>query len=192
MTNGSHGSLERIPGALFRAMGTLVLQKKDCAREALAYELKEHLEKLGVRYHVRTLKRQLTGSVSSVPPEVQGAMRHVLLSANGLRTDDDIDRALRTAGLWIEPAYRQPAYLSSERLVPLAQLWLLFNRTRSKRALAKVLSERLACQGVCLKVDPLQNILAGIQPLARREVREALLALLSAHGIASGEESTLL
>ena len=35
MANGSHGSLERMPGALFRAMGTLVLQKKDCAREAL-------------------------------------------------------------------------------------------------------------------------------------------------------------
>ena len=95
MATGSHGSLERMPGSLFRAMGTLVLQRKDCAREALAYELQEHLETLGIDYHVRTLKRQLTGSVSSVPPEVQGAMRHVLLRANGLRTDLDIDKALR-------------------------------------------------------------------------------------------------
>ena len=44
MANGSHGSLERMPGALFRAMGALVLQKKGCDREALAHELKEHLE----------------------------------------------------------------------------------------------------------------------------------------------------
>ena len=30
-------------------MGTLVLQKKDCSREALAFELREHLETLGVK-----------------------------------------------------------------------------------------------------------------------------------------------
>ena len=189
MPNGSHGSLERMPGALFRAMGALVLQKKDCTREALAYELQEHLETLGVDYHVRTLKRQLTGSVSSVPPEVQGAMRHVLLRANGLRTDLDIDQALRTAGLWVALQDRHPERLSSERIVPLAQLWLLFNRTKSKRGLAMLLSKRLARQGVHLRVDPLQTILAGKQPLARREVHEALLALLTAYGIASEAEA---
>ncbi len=56
MANGFHGSLERMPGALFRAMGALVVQKKDCSCEALALELQEHLETLGVDYHVRTLK----------------------------------------------------------------------------------------------------------------------------------------
>jgi RNA polymerase primary sigma factor len=189
MANGSHGSLERMPGALFRAMGALVLQKKDCAREALAHELKEHLETLGVDYHVRTLKRQLTGSVSSVPPEVQGAMRHVLLRANGLRTDVDIDKALRRAGLWVALEDRQPARISSERIVPLAQLWLLFNPMHSKRGLAMLLSKQLARQGGHLKIDPLQNILSGRQPLAQREVYEALLVLLSVHGIASEHDA---
>jgi len=189
MANGSHGSLERMPGALFRAMGTLVLQKKDCAREALAYELQEHLETLGVGYHVRTLKRQLTGSVSSVPPEVQGAMRQVLLRANGLRSDSDIDQALRTAGLWVALQDRHPERLSSERIVPLAQLWLIFNSTESKRGLAILLSKRLAGQGVHLGVDSLQSILAGKKPLARREVHEELLALLMEFGIASEAEA---
>ena len=82
MANGSHGSLERTPGALFRAMGALYLRKTDYSREALARELKEHLETVGVDYHVRTLKRQLTGSVATVPPEVQSAMRHSLCVAN--------------------------------------------------------------------------------------------------------------
>ena len=136
MAKSSHGSLERTPGALFRAMGTLVLQKKDCSREALAFELREHLETLGIDYHVRTIKRQLTGGVSSVPPEVQGAMRHVLLRANGLGTDLDIENALRTARLWVVPEEREPEYLSAGRIVPLAQLWLLLNPTHSKRALA--------------------------------------------------------
>lgn len=189
MANGSHGSLERTPGALFRAMGALFLQKKECSREALARGLQEHLETFGVGYHVRTLKRQLTGSVSSVPPEVHGAMRQVLLRANGLRTDRDIENALGAAGLWVPPENRQPKYVSSERIVPLAQLWLLFNPTESRRGLATVLFARLARRSVHLNVDPLQNILAGRQRLARREVHEALLALLAEHGIASEDEA---
>ena len=189
MANGSHGSPERMPGALFRAVGVLFLQKKDVSREALARELKEHLATLGVSYHVRTLKRQLTGKVASVPPEVQRAMRHLVLKANGLRTQADIEAALLAAGLEVAPEVRQPAYLSSERIVPLAELWLLFNPTDSRRALATVLSERLARRDVHLNVDPLQNILAGRQALVRREVQEVLLGLLSSHGIASEDEA---
>jgi len=190
MVQGSHGSVERTPGALFRAMGALFLLKKpDCSRGRLARELQEHLRTLGVEYHVRTLKRQLAGSVSSVPPQVQAAMRHVLLRVDGLRTDLDIEKALGAAGLRVAPEERQPKYLSTERIVPLAQLWLLFNPNRSGRSLATLLCERLANRGVQLTIDPLQNILAGRQSLARREVHEALLALLSAHGIASEAEA---
>lgn len=187
---GSHGSVERTPGALFRGMGALfVLKEPDRSREALARELQAHLRTLGVEYHVRTLKRQLAGSVSSVPPEVQAAMRHVLLRVDGLRTDLDIEKALGAAGLWVAPNERQPDYLSTERIVPSAQLWLLFNPNRSRRSLATLLCERLAHRGVQLTINPIQDILAGRQSLARREVHEALLALLSAHGIASEAEA---
>ena len=189
MTNGAHGSPERIPGAVFRAMGVLFLQKIDVSREVLARELKEQLEALGVSYHVRTLKRQLSGKVASVPSEIQGAMRHLVLKANGLRTDADIEAALLAAGLQVAPEVRQLEYLSSERIVPLAELWLLFNPNDSRRALATLLSERLARRGVHLNVDPLQNILAGRQALARTEIQAVLLRLLSAHGIASEDEA---
>ena len=185
-----HGSLERTPGALFRAMGALfLLEQPASSREALARELAEHLGLIGVHYHVRTLKRQLAGRVSSVPPEVEAAMRHLLLRANPLRTDGDIEQALGAAGLRIAPEEREPTYLSTARIVPLAQLWLLCNPTRSRRSLAVVLSERLARRGIQLKVDPLQNIVGGRQPLARREIQVELLALLSAHGIRSAAEA---
>jgi len=132
----------------------------------------EHLKTLGIDYHVRTLKRQLAGSVSSVPPEVQAAMRHILLRVTELRTDLDIEKALGAAGLWVAPEERRPGYLSTERTVPLVELWLLLNPTRSRRSLAALLSERLAHRGAHLKIDSLQDILAGRQPLARREVHE--------------------
>ncbi|OGA55525.1 MAG: hypothetical protein A3F74_17050 [Betaproteobacteria bacterium RIFCSPLOWO2_12_FULL_62_58] len=189
MANGAHGSLERRPGALFRAMGVLFLRNKGCFRETLASELQENLMTLGIDYHIRTLRRQLTGSVSSIPPEVQAAMRHVLLRTSGLRTDLDIEQALGAAGLSVAPQERQPEYLSTKRIVFLAQLWLLFNPTHSRRSLATMLSERLARRGLRLNVEPLQNILAGRQTLARREVQEALLEFLSAHGIDSEEEA---
>lgn len=149
MEQGFHGSLERTPGALVRAMGALLLLKTPGrSRESLARELQEHLRTLGVEYHVRTLKRQLTGSVSSVPPEVQAAMRDVLLRVDGLRTDRDIEIALGAAGLWVSPEERQPEYLSTERIVPLAQLWLLFNPTHTRHSLAALLRGRLAHRGV--------------------------------------------
>lgn len=186
VANGSHGSLERTPGALFRAMGKLFLHKKPGGScQALAHDLQEHLATRGVDYQVRTLERQLTGRILTVPPEVQAAMRHILICSDGLRTDIDIDAALRKCGLWVAPELRQPEYFSTDRIAPLGQLWLLLNPTRSRRYLASELSTRLAQMSVGLKVDPLQNILTGRQPLARREVYEQLLSLLEEYGIRS-------
>ena len=193
MVHGSHGSLERTSGALFRAMGALfLLREPNRSREALARQVQEHLKTLGIDYHVRTLKRQLAGSVSSVPPEVQAAMRHILLRVTELRTDLDIEKALGAAGLWVAPEERRPGYLSTERTVPLVELWLLLNPTRSRRSLAALLSERLAHRGAHLKIASLQDILAGRQHLARREVHEDLLALLSTRGVASEREVSVL
>ena len=192
MSSGSHGSLERTPGELFRAMGALLVKKKAYSRGALARQLKEHLQTLGVDYHIRTLGRQLAGVVSSVPPEAQAAMRQLLFRANGMRTDLDIERELRLADLWIAPEKRQAEYLSSQRIVPLAQLWLLLNPTRSRRSLATLLSKQLVSRGVGLQSGPLQCMLAGTQPLAKREVQEALFALLTAHGITTEDEARAL
>lgn len=66
MMHGSHGSLERTPGALFRAIGALFLLKNpDRSREALARELQDNLETVGVEYHVRTLRGSKIPHLSS-------------------------------------------------------------------------------------------------------------------------------
>jgi hypothetical protein len=67
---GSQDSLERTQGGLLRAMGTLFLGKKDCARESFARELRERRNTPRFDYCVRTLKRHLTGILSAVSPEV--------------------------------------------------------------------------------------------------------------------------
>jgi len=146
------------------------------------------LEGVGVNYHIRTLNRQLTGEVSTVAALVEDAMRNVVLRVNGMRTNLDIERALVADGLSVNPERRRPEYVSTDRIVPLAQLWLLLNPRQSRRSLAIELSGRLAERGVHLKVDPLQVILGGRQATARREILQALLELLSDHGISSEPE----
>ena len=176
----------RQPGDLFRAIGALYLRKKpEACHERLAKELRDHLKEFGVDYHVRTLKRQLTGRVATVPTVVQDAMQQVVLRANGMRTNLDIERALVLAGLSVSQEKRRPEYISTERIVPLVRLWLLLNSSRSKRSLAMDLSERLADGDAQINGDTLQVILAGRQPSTRREVLQELLGLLSHHGISS-------
>ena len=180
----------RLPGDLFRAMGTLYLREHpEACQERLARTLKRHLEAVGINYHIRTPRRQLTGSVATVPAQVEDAMRDVILRVNGTRTNLDIERALAAAGLSVSLARRRPDYVSTERILPLAQLWLLRNPKRSRRSLAVEISGRLVDKGIHVKVDPLQVVLAGKQRTARREILQVLLELLSKQGIVSEAEA---
>ena len=184
--------MARVSGSFFRALAALYLQKNPSAcREDLARDLKRRLEKQSVRYHVRTLKRQFAGAVASVPPEVEAVMRDLLLASNGLRTDDDIERALAASGLAVGLKDHAPGRVPVETLVPLAQLWLHFNPERTKRFLALRLAGDLARKGIRVNAEPLQATLAGVGrgKCVRREVVEHLIGYLGEHGIGSEQEA---
>ena len=190
MTNDTEIREERLPGYRFRGMGILYLRfKPGASRESLARALRAELEDRSVQYHLRSLKRQLSGSVATVPTGIQDAMHDLLLRDTDLQTPTDVEFALWTAGLAVSPARRRAAYVATERVLPLAQLWLTLNPARSRRSLAVMLSRRLAHRGVELKVDPLQIVLGGRQPTARREILDELLTLLGTHGIASEQDA---
>ena len=180
----------RVPGALFRGMGVLYLRlNPESSRESLARDLRDYLEGPGVQYHMRSLKRQLSGGVATVPASVQQAMQDMLLRDTSMQTPADIEFALWSAGLAVVTDRRRSAYVSAERILPLTQLWLILNPARSRRSLAATLSRRLARRGIDLKVDLLQVVLAGRQPTARREILEEFLRMLEAHGVASESEA---
>ncbi len=181
---------ERIPGAAFRAAAALHLQRTpSLSREALARELRERLSRSGIGYHLRTLKRQLSGAVATVPPEVQRALREVITQVGGETAVAEIEQALVEAGLSGETAATTPTYIACERMLPLAQLWLYLHPSLSKRALAFRLREELERIGIRLNVDSLQSILAGKQRLVRREIQDALYALLSHDGVTSAADA---
>ncbi|MDI3290883.1 sigma-70 family RNA polymerase sigma factor [Polyangium sp. 15x6] len=181
---------ERIPGAAFRAAATLHLQRNPhLSRESLARDLRERLARCGIRYHLRTLKRQLSGAVATVPPEVSRVLRDMIAESGGADAITAIEQALVEAGLSGESAATTPTYIACERMLPLAQLWLYLHPERSKRALALRLREELERIGIRLNVDSLQSILAGKQRLVRREIQDALFALLRHAGVTSAADA---
>lgn len=182
----AHGSPERVPGALFRSMATLFLRKiPGSSRADLGRELSRRLSSQGIHYDERTLKRHFTGFVKTVPPELETTMRWVLIESDGLKTVDDVERALVDAGLEIPSSQRVPPYISVQRILSLARLWLHLNPGKSKRSLSLRLHHDLLSEGVQLDVNLLQSLLAGKSQLGRRELLDKLLIYLKSHGIES-------
>lgn len=186
-----HGSPERRAGALVRAMGEFALSKGLFpSKESLARKLCEDLESYGITYHVRTLKRQISGAIGTVPPEVESALAKVVFNGNGHRPGVGIRQLCAEAGISRPNGNESPAYVLSEKVLPLARLWLHFNPQASKRALAIRLQRDLEKQGIAYTVDTLQAILAGKNRLLVRPViGERLLEYLRDVGINSSAEA---
>ncbi len=188
----SHGSPERVPGTIFRALAVLYRRRHpDLSRGVLALELSGRLASGGIHYHLGTLRRHLSGAVSTVPPEVETAMRQILRERDGLAREEELERALAASGIAIPPGDRTSAHVMVERILPLVQLWLHLNPGRSKRFLASRLANDLGRKGSRSTIDSLQGVLAGRKRRVRRAVHCVLLGCLAELGVTSEEEARL-
>jgi hypothetical protein len=175
---------ERIPGATFRAMvARFVEQNPGLSREALARDLRERLAARGIDYHLRTLKRQISGAVATVPPEVLATLRVIISESIGSDGATNTEERAALDGFGVTDDELLPIYVARERVLPFAELWLYLHPDQSKRALAMRLRLELDRLGIRLNIDSLQSILAGKQQLVRREIKDALLAMLQENGI---------
>lgn len=185
------GATERIPGTAFRTVvARFVDQNPGLSREAVARVLRDRLAERGVDYHLRTLKRQISGAVATVPPEVLDALRAVIGEFGG--PNDSAQQGQSNAlleVLQVAEADTQPVYVARERVLPIVELWLYLHPDQSKRALATALRAGLEKVGIQLNLDSLQSILAGKQQLVRREVKEVLVSMLQSHGIENAEQA---
>jgi hypothetical protein len=180
------GDPVRHSGDLFRAMGWLLVgSRPDMSREALAHELQHRLATRGVRYHVRTLKRQLSGAVRTVWPAAESAMAEIVAAQLGLRSLREVRDALAAAGLG--PFESRPVQVAVQEVVGLTSLWLYLNPQRSRRFLAARLQARLREAGVAFALDSLQAILAGTKSGTQRAVYDKLVELLGESVGSEGE-----
>jgi hypothetical protein len=160
------------------------------SKESLARRLCKELEPYGIIYHVRTLKRQISGFIATVPSEVQSALAKIAFNGNGRRSGVDIRQLCAEAGISSPDGNDSPAYVLSEKVLPLAQLWLHLNPQASKRALAIRLQRHLEKQGISYTVGTLEAILAGKNRLLVRPViGDGLLEYLRDLGINSRAEA---
>jgi hypothetical protein len=161
------------------------------SRESLARKLCEDLESYGVIYHFRTVKRQISGSIATVPLEVESALAKI---AFGRRSGVDIRPNIRQlcaeAGISSPNGNDSPAYVLSEKVLPLAQLWLHLNPQASKRALAIRLQRDVEKQGISYTVGTLESILARKNRLfVRSVIGDRLVEYLQDVGVNSREEA---
>ena len=185
------GDPVRSSGDLVRAMGWLLVgSRPGFSREALAHELQHRLATRGVRYHVRTLKRQLSGAVRTVWPAAESAMAEIVAGQLGLRSLREVRDALAAAGLG--PFESRPVQVPVQEVVGLTSLWLYLNPQRSRRFLAARLQAKLREAGVVFTLDALQAILAGTKFRTRRAVYDELIELLGECGVGSEGEALAL
>jgi len=152
-------------------MGEFALSKGSFpSKESLARKLCEDLESYGITYHFRTLMRQISGFIDTVPTEVESALAKIAFNGNGRRSGVDIRQLCAEAGIRIPNGNDSPAYILSEKVLPLAELWLHLNPQASKRALAIRLQRDIERQGISYTVGTLEAILAGKNRLFVRPV----------------------
>ena len=67
-----------MPGARARAMARLFLKRTpNASGQSLAKTLVHCLLAVGIKYHFRTITRQLSGGVATIPPEVEGKLHEL-------------------------------------------------------------------------------------------------------------------
>jgi hypothetical protein len=179
---------QRVPGHYFRAMAALFLKLNPrISTSVLTARLQQKLRAHDLSYHHRTIRRHLSGTISTVRPELVGAMKDVLTDRSGLETALDIDRALVKASLWSEQS--RPRRVSTDRLLPLVRLWLHLNPDRTQRSLASELQVNLMREGARLALATIERCVAAKQPSAPYAMQRQLLESLKEHGIASEDDA---
>ncbi len=184
---------ERIPGAMLRAMKQLYFTlTPDSGRLDLEREILKGLTAKGIKYHVRTIRRQLGGDIESVPRFVETEMRNILARSCGLIDEKMVEQELDKASISVPDSARVGEYVSVLRVLPLVRLYLHFNPNRTKRYLAGQLSRDLKSRDVKLGINPLQLILGGNCRMARVEVLSLLVEYLEPNGVGSEEDALVM
>lgn len=184
---------DRVSGELFRNMAVLCLKMRpNLSRQALAQQIRKRLLLKNLPYHERTIARQLSGAVFSVPRYVENEMRSILKELDGLEDGPKIEKNLKEYGLMPLMKSNQSSTVPYDRIYPLISLWLYFNPNASKRQLACDLHSDLEKIGILIGIDRLQSVIMGKSKNIRYELLDLLLKYLSHWGVSSETKASRL
>lgn len=173
----------RVDGARARALATMLVERgTSSSRWALSHTLWERLKSRGIVMHERTLRRQLNGQISSVPPVVETELVTIAAREFGMCQVRETTRGSNEST-------DQDMYVPTDRIRPLVKLWMFLNPEGSQRALGRLLSADLEALGMTSSPNYLEALLGGRRPAAPLIVLEALLARLARQGIHDEQEA---
>ncbi len=144
-------------------------------------DLSHALEKHGLSYHSRTLKRQLQGRIAYVPLALETEFLHWIKSrlpheSNALiKNFDDEKQQLQHSD---DPQL----YVNPEVFRQLTQAYLWVRKGLSKRKLALLLEKSLQQKNIALGLETLQATLGGKTQKVRKILEDELRSLLKAEG----------
>ena len=178
----------RVPGDRFRALARVLKNVPGIgAPEKVVAILSQRLRRDGVRIATCTLRRQISGFISSVPKPFEQTLESMAAEMTGL-SEESLEAALRAEGYNPDASPRE-TLVPIEEVSRLADVWLGMNPGKSKRALAFKLRDRLAAAEVDQSVSFLQTALGGKRHRhVRIELRDALQAELATLGVLTEQD----
>lgn len=154
--------LTRVRGETLRdAAQAWLRENPNKTREDLVRELDAKLREMGEGRDTRTVRRYLSGELSTVPSKVGDALASMLHMTEA----------------------PELSMVPWEETASLVRAWLAIHPESSKRALSVRLAARLSSKGDPGGVDYLQNVLAGKHPRVGRPTVQALRELLAEDGV---------
>lgn len=148
---------------------------------AIIGELCRSMEKFGLHYHPRTIKRQLKGNIEYVPEALELALIHWVQDQKlpgSKKSLNNFEKAKKD----IENSDDLSLYISPDFFIQMAEGFLFLHKQLSRRKLALLLQIQLEKRKVFIGLETLQAALAGKTQKIRKVIEEELKQLFFEDG----------
>ncbi|MFO1463544.1 MAG: hypothetical protein U1F66_07175 [bacterium] len=176
--------LNKVFGAPLQNLYRALLRGPRAPRQPeLIRALGNSLAAQGLRYHPRTLKRQLLGSIEYIPESLETSLLEWLAShpVSGQKALVDNFRREKQA---LEKSQDESLYVPPRFLQNMADAYLFRHKDLSRRKLALQLSSSLQEKGVSIGLETLQAALSGKTQKVRKVLEEEMLSYFRKEGLA--------
>jgi len=144
--------------------------------------LARSLEDQGLKYHPRTLKRQLLGSIEYVPQPLETSLLG-WIETHPVTGQKKLVENFRLEKEALEKSQDDSLYVPPQFLNQMADAYLFRHKNLSRRKLALKLGESLKAKGLSIGLETLQAALSGKTQKVRKVLEEELLSYFREDGL---------
>jgi hypothetical protein len=174
-------------GPLQTAFQTLSRLPEAPAQAEVLRKLHQTLQKKGVSYHPRTIKRQLQGDIEYIPPFLEETFFAWLREAFP-KLHDQLQPIHQREKSRLAQSHDGDLYVAPGFFLEMADAYLFRHKDLSRRRLALALKDSMAQKGFPLGLETLQAALSGKTQKVRKVVEDQLLEYFLQEGFSARSE----